>query len=97
MKAQTRIMPMPMPDMNMLLNISEVGVLSAGRMPSLARKRSPAVNGAPGATAISLKLRCPLMVMEGISMTPIDRPSMRHNAVSIDPGFVTELAGGGGG
>jgi hypothetical protein len=37
------------------------------------------------------------MVVEGISMTPIERPIMRHNAVSIDTGFVTGLAGGGSG
>jgi hypothetical protein len=37
------------------------------------------------------------MVMEGISMTPTDLPSMRHNAASIDTGFVTGLAAGGSG
>ena len=71
--------------------------MSSGRMPSLARKRSPAVNGAPGATAISLKLRRPFIIIEGISMTPIVRSSMRHNAVSIDTDFVSESSGGVGG
>ena len=39
-KAQTRIMPIAMPDMNILLNISAVTDFSSGLIPNLASRRS---------------------------------------------------------
>jgi hypothetical protein len=45
---------------------------------------------------MSLKLNCSLIVRDGSSMTLIRGFCMRHKRLSIDTGFVSELAEGVG-
>ena len=66
-------------------------------MPNLARKRFPLVKGVPGATAISLKLRCSLMVVQGISMPRLSRSDISRKRVSIRTDFFPGLDGKVGG
>ena len=60
-------------------------------MPNLARNRSPVVKGVPGATAISLKLRCSLIVVQGISMPLLSRSHISRKRVSIGRDFFPVL------
>ena len=52
-------------------------------MPNLARKRFPLVKGVPGATAISLKLRCSLIILQVNSMPRLSRSHISRKRVSI--------------
>ena len=66
-------------------------------MPNLARNRFPVVKGVHGATAISFKLRCSLIVVQGFSMPRLSRSHISRKRVSISTDFSPGLDGKVGG